>query len=115
MSENKGQLKNDNVSNIASQQMGEGKPTARQESRTLKGSILSGGSSSTRTSSVEARDLSSLESSNKGLNGHAASTDAPDLVCLSHLRWNFVFQRPQHLLTRCAQGTAGVFYRRANF
>ena len=25
-----------------------------------------------------------------------------DLICLSHLRWNFVFQRPQHLLTRCA-------------
>jgi UDP-galactopyranose mutase len=25
-----------------------------------------------------------------------------DLVCLSHLRWNFVFQRPQHLLTRAA-------------
>lgn len=25
---------------------------------------------------------------------------APDLVCFSHLRWNFVFQRPQHLLTR---------------
>ncbi len=28
---------------------------------------------------------------------------APDLVCFSHLRWNFVFQRPQHLLTRCAR------------
>jgi UDP-galactopyranose mutase len=27
----------------------------------------------------------------------------PDLVCLSHLRWNFVFQRPQHLMTRCAR------------
>jgi UDP-galactopyranose mutase len=27
----------------------------------------------------------------------------PDLICLSHLRWDFVFQRPQHLLTRCAQ------------
>lgn len=27
-------------------------------------------------------------------------TSAPDLVCFSHLRWNFVFQRPQHLLTR---------------
>jgi UDP-galactopyranose mutase len=27
----------------------------------------------------------------------------PDLICLSHLRWNFVFQRPQHLLTRCAR------------
>jgi UDP-galactopyranose mutase len=24
----------------------------------------------------------------------------PDLVCYSHLRWNFVFQRPQHLMTR---------------
>ncbi len=28
---------------------------------------------------------------------------APDLLCLSHLRWNFVFQRPQHLMTRCAR------------
>src|SRR5687768_12336252 len=28
---------------------------------------------------------------------------APDLVCLSHLRWNFVFQRPQHLMTRFAR------------
>lgn len=26
-----------------------------------------------------------------------------DLICLSHLRWNFVFQRPQHLMTRCAR------------
>jgi glycosyltransferase involved in cell wall biosynthesis len=25
------------------------------------------------------------------------------LVCFSHLRWNFVFQRPQHLLTRAAK------------
>ncbi len=27
----------------------------------------------------------------------------PDLICLSHLRWNFVYQRPQHLLSRCAK------------
>ncbi|WP_225410372.1 glycosyltransferase family 1 protein [Stigmatella hybrida] len=27
----------------------------------------------------------------------------PDLVCFSHLRWNFVFQRPQHLLSRFAR------------
>jgi UDP-galactopyranose mutase len=33
----------------------------------------------------------------------------PDLICLSHLRWNFVFQRPQHLLTRCAHERR-VFY-----
>lgn len=26
-----------------------------------------------------------------------------DVVVFSHLRWDFVFQRPQHLLTRCAQ------------
>ncbi len=26
-----------------------------------------------------------------------------DVVVLSHLRWNFVFQRPQHLLSRCAR------------
>ncbi|WP_437954480.1 glycosyltransferase family 1 protein [Sorangium sp. So ce119] len=27
----------------------------------------------------------------------------PDLICLSHLRWNFVFQRPNHLMSRFAQ------------
>ena len=26
-----------------------------------------------------------------------------DLVVVSHLRWDLVFQRPQHLLTRCAR------------
>jgi len=25
-----------------------------------------------------------------------------DLLCFSHLRWNFVFQRPQHLMSRFA-------------
>jgi UDP-galactopyranose mutase len=33
----------------------------------------------------------------------AARSFQPDVICLSHLRWNFVFQRPQHLLTRCAR------------
>ena len=32
-----------------------------------------------------------------------------DLICFSHLRWGFVFQRPQHLLTRFAKLTR-VFY-----
>jgi len=27
----------------------------------------------------------------------------PDVVCLSHLRWDFVYQRPQHLLSRFAR------------
>jgi hypothetical protein len=26
-----------------------------------------------------------------------------DFICLSHLRWNFVYQRPQHLMSRCAR------------
>lgn len=30
----------------------------------------------------------------------STSTSAPVLVCFSHLRWNFVYQRPQHLLNR---------------
>jgi UDP-galactopyranose mutase len=30
------------------------------------------------------------------------TNSANDLICFSHLRWNFVFQRPQHLMTRCA-------------
>jgi glycosyltransferase involved in cell wall biosynthesis len=28
--------------------------------------------------------------------------ESMDVLCFSHLRWNFVFQRPQHLMTRCA-------------
>jgi UDP-galactopyranose mutase len=37
-----------------------------------------------------------------------ASTAATDLVCFSHLRWDFVYQRPQHLLSRAAR-TRRVF------
>jgi UDP-galactopyranose mutase len=32
-----------------------------------------------------------------------AKTGDADLICLSHLRWDFVYQRPQHLLTRFAK------------
>lgn len=28
------------------------------------------------------------------------NTTSTDLVCFSHLRWNFVYQRPQHLMSR---------------
>jgi len=41
------------------------------------------------------------------INGHPGTT--PDLLCFSHLRWNFVFQRPQHLMTRCA-GERRVYF-----
>lgn len=32
-----------------------------------------------------------------------AGQNKPDLICFSHLRWDFVYQRPQHLLKRCAR------------
>lgn len=42
--------------------------------------------------------------------GGPASTSAlPVLLCLSHLRWDFVFQRPQHLMSR-ATATHRVIY-----
>jgi glycosyltransferase involved in cell wall biosynthesis len=34
----------------------------------------------------------------------------PDVICFSHLRWNFVFQRPQHLLTRCARESQRLYF-----
>ena len=39
----------------------------------------------------------------------SSSTQRPDILCFSHLRWNFVTQRPQHLLTLASQ-TQRVFY-----
>src|SRR5688572_10235847 len=37
-------------------------------------------------------------------------TPSPDVLCLSHLRWHFVFQRPQHLMTRCARDRRVFFF-----
>jgi UDP-galactopyranose mutase len=37
------------------------------------------------------------------LSGAALGATKPDLVCLSHLRWDFVYQRPQHLMSRFAR------------
>ena len=37
-------------------------------------------------------------------------TNSSDLICLSHLRWNFVFQRPQHLMTRFAKERRVFFF-----
>ena len=46
--------------------------------------------------------MPSSELASIGPNGGFIENDGPDLVCFSHLRWGFVFQRPQHLLTRWA-------------
>lgn len=41
-----------------------------------------------------------------------ASRPAADqtLICFSHLRWNFVFQRPQHLMSRFAEAGRVIFW-----
>lgn len=38
-----------------------------------------------------------------------------DIICFCHLRWNFVFQRPQHLLSRFARNRRVFFIEEAVF
>jgi glycosyltransferase involved in cell wall biosynthesis len=38
-----------------------------------------------------------------------------DVVCFSHLRWDFVYQRPQHLMSRCAQDRRVFFFEEPIF
>jgi UDP-galactopyranose mutase len=40
---------------------------------------------------------------NKGIENNSSNSEDYELVCLSHLRWDFVYQRPQHLLSRFAR------------
>ena len=41
----------------------------------------------------------------------SAPDDEPTtLICFSHLRWNFVFQRPQHLMSRFARETNVIYW-----
>lgn len=47
-------------------------------------------------------------SSNK--NDDSADNFSYDLLCFSHLRWDFVYQRPQHLLSRFAKNGQRVFF-----
>ena len=40
----------------------------------------------------------------------ASSNTPTTLICFSHLRWDFVFQRPQHLMSRFANDMTVVFW-----
>ena len=44
-----------------------------------------------------------------------AGATQPVLLCLSHLRWDFVLQRPQHLLTRAARDHTVLFFEEPIF
>src|SRR3977135_784970 len=41
--------------------------------------------------------------------------DNADLLCLTHLRWKFVFQRPQHLMSRFASERRVFFFEEPVF
>ncbi len=40
----------------------------------------------------------------------APDPEATTLICFSHLRWNFVFQRPQHLMSRFAREMNVIYW-----
>ena len=40
----------------------------------------------------------------------APDSDRTTLICFSHLRWNFVFQRPQHLMSRFARDMNVIYW-----
>ena len=40
----------------------------------------------------------------------APDSDKPTLLCFSHLRWDFVFQRPQQLMSRFASDMTAIFW-----
>jgi glycosyltransferase involved in cell wall biosynthesis len=46
---------------------------------------------------------------------NANETPPKNLICFSHLRWDFVFQRPQHLLSRFAQDMMVYFFEEPVF
>src|SRR6185369_1421823 len=49
------------------------------------------------------------------VNAAAKADRIGTLVCFSHLRWNFVFQRPQHLMTRLAKTFQVLFWEEPEF
>jgi glycosyltransferase involved in cell wall biosynthesis len=45
-----------------------------------------------------------------GAEPSASEPEAATLLCFSHLRWNFVFQRPQHLMSRFARDMSVIYW-----
>lgn len=51
----------------------------------------------------------SAEASSTCTSTNYRGTDMPTIIVFSHLRWNFVYQRPQHLLSRLAKNYQIIF------
>ncbi|NEQ29058.1 MAG: glycosyltransferase family 1 protein, partial [Microcoleus sp. SIO2G3] len=73
-------------------QDGNGNHGSQNQQTLLSSEVIS--SSLYLSSSKFAEDQSKTE---------VAIATASDLICFSHLRWDFVYQRPQHLFSRFAQ------------
>ncbi len=57
-----------------------------------------------------------MDTENKFFAGDGAPVfESYDLVCLSHLRWDFVYQRPQHLMCRFAKNRRVFFVEESIF
>ena len=50
-----------------------------------------------------------------GSSADQSASERPTLLCLCHLRWNFVFQRPQHLMSRFAETMDVIFWEEPVF
>jgi UDP-galactopyranose mutase len=67
--------------------------------------------------------LSEKYSGSKGPSAHASivapaafgNRGGDTLICFSHLRWNFVFQRPQHLMVRFARNRRVIMFEEPIF
>jgi glycosyltransferase involved in cell wall biosynthesis len=59
------------------------------------------------------RDL--LLNAERGMHAAGARRRRTTLLCLSHLRWEFVYQRPQHLLSRAAKTYDVLFFEEPVF
>ena len=59
-----------------------------------------------------------MVSSDIWLNDHrdeAAGATRETVICFSHLRWAFVFQRPQHLMSRFAEANRVIYWEEPNY
>ena len=56
-----------------------------------------------------------ISSANAGSKTVSPREAPPTLICFSHLRWDFVFQRPQHLMTRFALTHRVLFWEEPQF
>ncbi len=59
---------------------------------------------------IHERELLSEFSIDTAAMNPCTEVGAPDLLVFSHLRWHFVTQRPQHLLTRAAHSRHVYFW-----